>query len=377
VTSPTPIRVLMTADTVGGVWTYACELVRALVPYPVEVTLATMGAPPSPSQARTLAALPNVELIASHYALEWMPDPWRDVDAAGDWLLDLARQKRADLVHLNSYVHASLPFEVPVVVVAHACVTTWFAAVHGSEPPPIWAEYRRRVAAGLGAACEVVAPTRAILRSVLAAYEILRDGLVIANGCDPRAWRPARKEPFVLAAGRLWDNARGLTDLDACASVVSWPIHVAGPTTGPAGVGRIETRSVRLLGELDRDELAGWMGRASIFALPARYEPFGLSAVEAALSGAALVLGGIDSLQEVWGDTALYVPPRDPDSLAYTLEGLAADTLRRRALAASARQRALALGPGPMADAYARLYARACRPLGIRTEPTTTREPAA
>ena len=57
--------------------------------------------------------------------------------------------------------------------------------------------------------------------------------------------------------------------------------------------------------------LARKMAEASIYALPARYEPFGLSALEAALSGCALVLGDIPSLREIWGPAAIYVPADD------------------------------------------------------------------
>ena len=35
------------------------------------------------------------------------------------------------------------------------------------------------------------------------------------------------------------------------------------------------------LGALDEEELAGWYSRAAVYALPARYEPFGLTALEA------------------------------------------------------------------------------------------------
>src|SRR5262249_48443981 len=96
-------HVLMTADTVGGVWTYALELAGALAPLEVSVTLATMGARPSLTQARAAAALSNLELVESTYALEWMPEPWRDVDAAGEWLLTLAERVRPDVVHINGY----------------------------------------------------------------------------------------------------------------------------------------------------------------------------------------------------------------------------------------------------------------------------------
>ena len=47
----------------------------------------------------TVAKLPNADLVASSYALEWMPEPWRDVDAAGEWLLQLAARTRPDVVY--------------------------------------------------------------------------------------------------------------------------------------------------------------------------------------------------------------------------------------------------------------------------------------
>src|SRR5947209_2562881 len=43
-------RILMTADTVGGVWTFALELTEALAGHGVEVVLAALGGQPSESQ---------------------------------------------------------------------------------------------------------------------------------------------------------------------------------------------------------------------------------------------------------------------------------------------------------------------------------------
>jgi glycosyltransferase involved in cell wall biosynthesis len=350
------LRVLMTADTVGSVWTYAGELVRALALHDVQVTLATMGVPPSRAQAQAIAALPNVELVSSSYSLEWMPDPWRDVDAASEWLLGIAARTKPDLVHVNGYAHAALDFGAPVVSVVHSCVCAWFRAVRGHDAPPDWAEYRRRAAAGLSAAAAVVAPTQAILRDVLAANGVDRTGRVIGHGRDASDWQPGQKEPFVLATGRLWDGAKGLTCLDAAARSVSWPVHVAGPTAGPLGDDSVQTEGLKLLGELRPDALADWMSRASIYTLPARYEPFGMSVLEAALAGAALVLGRIDTLQEVWGDTAVYVPPGDSHALAHAINALITDPLRRRAIAAQSRARALAMTPARMAASYHGLY---------------------
>src|SRR3954470_11972643 len=59
----TPNRVLMTTDTVGGVWTYAIDLVRALGQRGVEVALASMGAPTSDEQRRQAQQIPTLELF--------------------------------------------------------------------------------------------------------------------------------------------------------------------------------------------------------------------------------------------------------------------------------------------------------------------------
>src|SRR5690606_34197804 len=96
-----PERILLTTDTVGGVWTYAMELARALNQRGVAVELATMGTALSPAQRKAAAALPRTRVHESTYRLEWMADPWDDVGRAGEWLLELEASTRPDVVHLN------------------------------------------------------------------------------------------------------------------------------------------------------------------------------------------------------------------------------------------------------------------------------------
>src|SRR5438874_1327869 len=145
------LRILMTADTVGGVWTYSLELTRALQAYDVEVLLATMGPRPSPAQREQALNVPNLSLFKSDYKLEWMPDCWTDVKHAGDWLLHLENRLRPDLIHLNGYVHAKLPWTRPTLVVGHSCVLSWWQAVRGDTPPTEWQRYKDEVTNGLQA----------------------------------------------------------------------------------------------------------------------------------------------------------------------------------------------------------------------------------
>ena len=72
---------------------------------------------------------------AAPFALEWMKDPWADVDRAGAWLLALESQLHPDVVHLNGFCHAALPWRAPVVTVAHSCVCSWWRSVHGVQAP--------------------------------------------------------------------------------------------------------------------------------------------------------------------------------------------------------------------------------------------------
>ena len=99
------MKILMTADTVGGVWTYALELTRALEPHGVEVQLALMGPPPTSAQRNEAEQIANLSLFKSDYKLEWMSDCWSDVKRAGEWLLHLATRLCPDVIHLNGYAH--------------------------------------------------------------------------------------------------------------------------------------------------------------------------------------------------------------------------------------------------------------------------------
>ena len=354
-----PVRhVLMTADAVGGVWTYALDLARALGERGVRVSLALMGPPPSDAQREEAAAIETADLYERPFALEWMDDPWCEVDQAGDWLLDLERDLRPDVVHLNGYCHAGLAWQAPVLVVGHSCVLSWWRAVYGTDAPAKWDQYAEKVADGLAAADLVVAPTTAMLSTLEFHYGPLARGRVIPNGrCANglHAAPPSAKDAIVLTAGRLWDQAKNVELLASVAPYLSWPVYIAGESRKPSG-DTVAYGDVHGLGRLSTRELAGWMARAAIYALPARYEPFGLSIVEAGLAGCALVLGDIRSQREIWGDAALFVPPDNRRALAAAIETLTADHERRQEMASRAQARARELTPRRMADAYYGAY---------------------
>lgn len=352
-----PLTVLMTADTVGGVWAYSMELASALSARGVKVFLATMGPEVTKGQMDEAREVKGLEIFQAGFRLEWMEDPWESVAEAGEWLLGLEKSLSPDVVHLNGYCHGALRWSAPVIIVAHSCVLSWWEAVREGPTGGEWTRYGMEVEKGLRSAQAVIAPSYAMLESLKRTYAFSAPAFVIYNGRSNESFRPGVKEDFILTAGRLWDEAKNIRALERAARSISWPVCAAGAYEHDQG-SFIPDGAIRMLGRLSKPEMAEWMSRASVFALPARYEPFGLTVLEAALSECALVLGDIPSLRELWDGAALFIEPGDAGRLAIALEMLASDRALRARLGMLARERAAEYAPERMAGAYHALYGR-------------------
>lgn len=353
----------MSADTVGGVWTFAMELAEALGQDHVEVMLASLGGLPTRAQQRQAQAIPRLRLIASKFKLEWMDNPWDDVAKSGRWLLDLEREFSPDLVHLNSFGHGALPWKAPVILTAHSCVASWWAAVKQQPLPVEWRRYRHAVEQSLLSVHRFVAPSQSMLTALRQNYCVPLDpsrGTVIANGRLRARFHCAEKEPFIFSAGRLWDGAKNIAAVVRAARHLPWPVYLAGSCERARGE-PADTSGCCLLGQLSSEDLAWCYARAPIYVLPAYYEPFGLSVLEAALSGCALVLGDIDSLREAWDGAACFVPPGDTGMLTAALQRMIADPRLRGNLARRSFARARQFTPERMASAYLAVYRAALK----------------
>jgi glycosyltransferase involved in cell wall biosynthesis len=347
----TPRRILMTTDAVGGVWTHALELARGLAAEGGELLLAVLGLAPDAGQEAEAAAIPGLHLVVTGLDLEWRDRAGPLLPEARHRLLTLEQAFKPDLIHVNGFREAASGFKAPVVAAAHSCVGTWWRACRQEALPAAWEPYAQGVRAGLRAADAVATPTAAFLAAFAAVWGPLPRPRAIPNGLDldPPA---ARRRPVILAAGRLWDEAKNIQALVQVAPRLPWPVLLAGePPQGGLG------DAVSCLGRLAPAELHALMAEAAIFAAPARYEPFGLAVLEAARAGCALVLGRTPSLIELWGDAARFVPPDDHDALAGTLLDLIHNDALRLRLQRAARERAQAFSRRRMVEGYQALYA--------------------
>jgi len=355
------LRILLTTDAVGGVWTYSLDLARELSRNGIEIVLAVLGPPPGEAALDAARAIPNLELVDTGLPLDWLAESPEDVLEAGASLAALARESGCALVQLHTpALAAARAFDVPVISVHHSCLATWWQAVRGDAEMPEDFRWRSAlVARGIAASSELVAPTTAHAHAIADAYALSAPPLVIRNGREP-APPPAaiddQPPPFIFTSGRLWDEGKNLASLARAAALIPTPIAVAGATESPQGE-TIELPALRLLGSLPEGMMRQWLSLASGYVSVALYEPFGLGVLEAAQAGCPLVLSDIPSFRELWAGAAIFVPPDDEQEIARSLAMVMADEGLRDRLSRRARYRAVLYSAESMGKDMMRLYA--------------------
>ncbi|MBV8577834.1 MAG: glycosyltransferase family 4 protein, partial [Acetobacteraceae bacterium] len=308
---------------VGGVWTYTLDLARGLSDRGIEVVLAILGPKPSADQQAQAHAVGKLRMVVTELPLDWTARGEGDVRGAAAALAPLAGETRANLVHLHAPALSCARYQVPVVAVVHSCVATWWRTVR-SGPLPEDFRWRFHLAReGVSVADAVIAPSRSFAALLSATYGEVARYLVVHNG---RATEPSgrgEREPAVLTAGRLWDEGKNAALLDRAAGLMDLPVYAAGPTQAPEGA-TCWFPNLRPLGTLPEYALRRRMAKTRVFASAARYEPFGLTVLEAAQEGAALVLSDTPTFRELWDDAAVFLDPDDAEAWAVSLARLAA-----------------------------------------------------
>ncbi len=353
---PLPRRILMTADAVGGVWTYALDLAAGLAVEGVGTLLVLLGPPADAAQRAAAAAVPGLELRQTDLPLDWLAETPEAVSAAGGALATLAAREKVDLIHLNSpALAAGVRFPVPVIGLCHSCLATWWRTMRQEPMPADFAWRSELLSAGYAAADVLVAPSAAFAAATAEAHHLPRLPRVVHNGRAAPFTPAAAQADFAFAAGRLWDEGKDVATLDRAAARLRLPFLAAGPVAGPNGT-RVTPQHLRLLGQLDASTVATVLAQGPVFVSAARYEPFGLAVLEAAQAGCALVLSDIPTFRELWDGAAVFVAPGDDDGFATAIAGLIQVREHRATFCAASRERARRYGRETMARDMLRIY---------------------
>jgi glycosyltransferase involved in cell wall biosynthesis len=352
------MRVLVTADAVGGVWQYSLDLARGLARLGIGTVLAVLGPAPDEEQRAAAGGVPGLKLVETGLALDWLAEDGRALREASEAISALAKSEGVDLVQLNTpALAAQARFAVPVIAVQHSCVATWWEAVRGTPLPEDFEWRTALVRQGLHKADLVAAPTAAFGESVRRVYGLPESPWTVHNGRTPLPVREGAGHDFAFTAGRLWDEGKNIATVDRAAAGLPIPVRAAGPLKGPNGA-EVIFDHLHCLGQIGEAELADWLSARPVFVSAALYEPFGLAVLEAAAAGCPLILSDIPTFRELWEDVAIFVKPRDEQGYISAISALVQDDFERASRGRLAAERAARFTPDVMAAQMASLYRR-------------------
>ena len=254
-----------------------------------------------------------------------------------------------DVVHATNFVLPALD-KTPGVVTVHDLAFLREDTFPGGE------RLRKLVPWSVQRAARVIVPTRAVAAEVADGFRMDEKKIVVTHegvsplffGATPLADTVLAgmgiQRPFVLAVGTLEPRKNLARLLEAWAALRSqlpdWMLVLAGPE----GWGPKLPLSERVIrtGFLAEETLPGLLAAAEVFCYPSLYEGFGLPPLEAMAAGTPALVGRYTAAEEVAGDAALLVDPRDTDELAAGLHRLALDGELRSRLALAGKARAAA-----------------------------------
>jgi glycosyltransferase involved in cell wall biosynthesis len=171
-----------------------------------------------------------------------------------------------------------------------------------------------------------------------AAKPSVRDGAPLRVLCVAQ-WIPRKG---VLDLVQAWTaRERPNADLELIGETDADPGYAASVRAAVAGS---PGSSVVVRGPVDDATLAGAYAATDLFALPSRYEGYGVVYAEALAHGLPVLACDVGPVPElVGGEAALLVPPGDVGALSEALGLLLGDAARRRRMSGAAKRRAACL----------------------------------
>ena len=209
----------------------------------------------------------------------------------------------------------------------------------------------RLATAYVGARCARAVAVSSSVADGLAACGIPRSKItVIPNGIDLDRFAAAHldraatrqgfglpENAFVVGTAARLSREKGIDTLLAAASQRGgMTFLIAGDGPDQASLTKSAPANARLLGRLE--DIRPLLAAADVCVIPSRREGQGLTALEAMAAGVPLVASRVGGLAEMLVDseTALLVPPNDPDALAAAQSPQQSDPPLRAKLAEAA-----------------------------------------
>ncbi|MCW5977848.1 MAG: glycosyltransferase family 4 protein [Bryobacteraceae bacterium] len=262
------------------------------------------------------------------------------------------REDRPDLVHVQYTAPLGCP--VPVIVSVHD-----ISFLHHPEYFPAWRAWQLQctVRRTVRAAARVLTPSEFSRRSIVKAYNLTEESVVVVPNAVSSDFRPRSREnasrevarrwgipsPFILTVGDLQPRKNHAGLIRAFEELIrhhpQLPHHLVmvgqetwyGSRVRRAAAESAVSGRIHMTGFLSDEDLVQFYSACEIFAFPSFYEGFGLPILEAMASGRAVACSNTTAMREVADASALLFDPRSTGEMMRALRDLAVDAeLRTR-----------------------------------------------
>jgi len=333
------VDLLFLTGTKGGMETYVRRLYSAI---PQDSGLEFVGLIAREAEEMDLSWFPG-ELIRSGVRgddrVAWALAELRSIPG---W----ARRTNADIIHSPANVGPPKA-PVPVVLSVHDLLPfvhpEWVPGLHA----PIVRWMVRRAARNATRVLTISEASRSDLLTELKIPADRIDLVPLAGSPIAAATSVPREKSLVLTVGNRMPHKNTETLVRAMAELPPGERPTLAITGGgdrdplPPLVAQLGlTSDVEFLGWVTDAELERLYSRATMVAVPTRFEGFGLPVLEAMSRGCPVVCSDLPVLHDVAGDAAAYVEAGDPPAWAATISALLADPSSLSAMTAAGFERA-------------------------------------
>jgi len=256
----------------------------------------------------------------------------------------------ADVVHAHDWVtvdggrRIKEEFGVPLVVTIHSSIQAK-KKMTGS-----FIKEKQELEKSLYSADRYIAVSRHTKNELVELYGLNPRKIdVVYNGIEYEKFKTGPEKNYILFMGRL-DQMKGVQFLVEAYSMIKndVPQKLLLCGTGNKEYGKFIRdkiselgldEDVTIKGRLTENQLLKYYSEAAIVALPSVYEPFGITVLEGAASGKAVITttrSGASELVKNWKD-AVVVKPGDSKDLARAMKKLLLDNKLRDGISRNAR----------------------------------------
>ena len=303
-------KILMTTDVKSEIWDYSLTLSRSLLKhFNAEISMISMGGKPTDRQKEELENL-NIEFQFTDFQHDIFADIEANQDISNIKTLfeNTIKEFNPHIIHLN-HGYPNFDFKTP-------CVFT----CHDNLLNKNLLNYKQTINKSLNNADIIIAQSKFTAECLMKTYNLKTGIRIIYNGIDYNPYSGSPESPTLVACENSPNPGKNINFLLNIAYKL--PDNIKMKIIVDSKPYRKPPRNVEFFTNLAGSELQAVYKNSSIYLALSNYESNGLSSIQAAYSGCAILANDLPIFKELWGDCAYIFERDNPNSLMRCINNL-------------------------------------------------------